>query len=640
MGGITFGGKMMPETFPLEELRSLLKKANDTDADLKQFGADHHKYQWNPPAPLKEIGEFERETGISLPDGYRNFLLQAGNGGAGPFYGLFSLAQVKGWLGWQVEPGEVPYLAPGTKPGSLQYLNDNGYNWRRGCIPIGSQGDTYFTCLLVTGSDRGRVVYIEYECSWIFFPREPDFLSWYTRWLREAAAGYDMGWFGISLDGDEETLQKHYAQADTEAERLLAVTSMDKFSALSDASRDFIRSILDEWVTKEAVDSLPLLAYRIAPELHGQFLNKRWEAGLFDRVVYELYHTPADRKELAKDWRERILDKLPELSPETYCIAIPLLRMSGGVKLEQVVFLLDRAEGREKRELLRDLGRFPDAKEHLKIWLDFLKEREDLELLHHALLSVPRVRDPRLLEALRKVQEAFPFALEQIHVDDYKDKEALERSFRRHKECTVYKAAGTVLTDLFYENINPEDTRFPRPYRLEMSGNAMADLGMYRTPPADGILLHPLIALAIRQESGGRLPSTAWDWERKLKQVKKLQLVLSEKTVQSRDDEKRRACLRAPDEHFPPKPYYYDLRGWSAIGRMQNLRELKICEICVEDFSFLTQCKNLRTLSLYNTNFTDCRLLQELPNLKYVDLRSCRLIHKEALKILRAKCEL
>ena len=52
-----------------------------------------------------------------------------------------------------------------------------------------------------------------------------------------------MGWFGISLDGDEETLQKHYAWADTEAERLLAVTIMDMFSALSDASRYFIRSI-------------------------------------------------------------------------------------------------------------------------------------------------------------------------------------------------------------------------------------------------------------------------------------------------------------------------------------------------------------------------------------------------------------
>lgn len=173
-----------------------------------------------------------------------------------------------------------------------------------------------------------------------------------------------------------------------------------------------------------------------------------------------------------------------------------------------------------------------------------------------------------------------------------------------------------------------------------MPGNALADLGKYRTIPADGILLHPLIALAIRQESDGRLPSTAWDWGWKLKQMKKLQLILSEKTVQSWDDKRRYAYLRAPEEHFPPEPYYYDLRGWSAIGRMENLRELRICEICVEDFSFLTECKYLKTLSLYNTNFTDCRLLLKLPKLKYVDLRFCRLIHKEVLKKLHVECEL
>ncbi len=200
----------MSNTFPLEELRSLLEKARAADAELKQFGAKNHKYQWNHPASLKEIEKFEQEMGISLPDGYRNFLLQAGNGGAGPFYGLFSLAQVKGWLSWQVEPEELPYLAQGTDPDFLKELEDRDHNWRRGCIPIESQGDAYFTYLLVAGPNRGRVVYVEYEGSWIFFPREPDFLSWYIRWLRESAAGYDMGWFGISLDGDEETLRKHY----------------------------------------------------------------------------------------------------------------------------------------------------------------------------------------------------------------------------------------------------------------------------------------------------------------------------------------------------------------------------------------------------------------------------------------------
>ena len=42
----------------------------------------------------------------------------------------------------------------------------------------------------------------------------------------------------------------------------------------------------------------------------------------------------------------------------------------------------------------------------------------------------------------------------------------------------------------------------------------------------------------------------------------------------------------------------------------------------------------------YNTNFTDCRLLLKLPKLKYVDLRACRLMHKEVLKKLHAECEL
>ena len=160
-----------------------------------------------------------------------------------------------------MEPGEKPYLAPGTDSDSLKELEDRDYSWRRGCIPIESQRDTYFTYLLVTGPDRGRVVYVEYEVPGYFSPREPDFLSWHTRWLREAAAGYDMGWFGLALDGDEETLRKLYIQADTDAERLLAVGSMDKFPALSEASQDFIRGILDDWIYCRLLLELPKLRY-------------------------------------------------------------------------------------------------------------------------------------------------------------------------------------------------------------------------------------------------------------------------------------------------------------------------------------------------------------------------------------------
>ena len=71
----------MSEKFPINQLKILLEKARQADSDCKQFGADHHKYQWNEPASLKEVEAFEKDMGILLPQEYRDFLLLAGNGG-------------------------------------------------------------------------------------------------------------------------------------------------------------------------------------------------------------------------------------------------------------------------------------------------------------------------------------------------------------------------------------------------------------------------------------------------------------------------------------------------------------------------------------------------------------------------------
>lgn len=628
---------MRPDLFSLEELRALLERAKTADPELKQFGAGCHKYQWNPLTSLKEIEKFEQTAGVSLPEDYRGFLLQAGDGGAGPFYGLFSLGQVQGWLDWEVEPEKMPYLHPGMDVGALE--TEEG-NWRRGCIPIGSQGDTYFTYLLVAGPDRGRVVYVEYEGSWVFFPGEPDFISWYARWLREVAGGYHMGWFGLFLDGDEEELRQRYRDACTKEDRLLALASMNKFPVLSKDSRDFIGDVLEEWTETEDIGGLEEMAFKADPMLYEQFLDKRWEMGLYRQVIYELYHTPGDKKALAEHFRGRILKKLQEVPTDSYCIMILVLKRGGGVTFEQILPVWDRVQGREKYDLLPFMGHLPGAGDHMDFWLSILEEREDLELLFSGIRSVPRLNDSRLRDAMYRVKESFPHAMEPLLHMDYQDQEAMERYSRREWERRAYEASITALKDIFYETINPRDLSIPRPYRLELSGHALSDLGMYQAPPADGLPLHPLIALAMRQEMNGRLPSTAWDWGQKLKKIKRLSLILSEKTVSRWDDERRQVYLRAPDEHMPPAPYYFDLRDWSVIGRMGKLQELRISSICVEDFSFLAQCKELRTLSLYNTNFTDCRLLSELPKLKKVDLRLCRLEHKEVLEQLHLECEL
>ena len=97
-------------------------------------------------------------------------------------------------------------------------------------------------------------------------------------------------------------------------------------------------------------------------------------------------------------------------------------------------------------------------------------------------------------------------------------------------------------------------------------------------------------------------------------------------------------CLT--EEFELPKPYYCDLEDWSILGRMPQLRTLAIECICVEDFSFLSQCSQVQRLSLYNTNFSDCRLLKTMKSLKYVDLRRCSLTHREALDELSIEYEL
>lgn len=618
------------EAFSAAALRELLEQAKAADPDRKQSDC----YEWNPPVSQTDLEAFEQEIGTTLPETYRRFLLEAGNGGAGPFCGLFSLQQVRGWLDWKVEPEECPFLRPGMDADVAQWLWNDGENWKRGCIPIGSEGDTYFTLLLVAGPNRGRVVYVEYEASWVFFPEEPDFLCWYTRWLREVALGYKIFWFATNLDGDEQALRGRYRRAETDEERWAAVASMEKFPVLSPESVELICAEVQKQLTvPDACGVLELLYFASAEQYHW-FLDSRWKSGRCAAVVrevsYSLLHLPVEDKALAERWRERVLEQLPDLPQESWLAAVQLLRKSGGVRLAQVLFLLERAEGRVKRELLRSFSRFPDAKEHLELWLPRLAERDDLELLCVVLNTVPRTADARLREALYQVQKDFAFAVGLLLHVDRKDPEAVRRANRRRLENEVYRYACAAWRDAFREAINPEVAGVPRPYFLEMEHHDIRDLGMDRLPPPGCIRLNPLIALAIREQRG-RLPSTAYDWRRALERMKKLTIKLTRSTVRAWDEEGHRVFVYAPDEHFPPEPFFYDLRDWSAIGRMQSLRTLCIEELCVDDFSFLAECKNVETLSLRGTNFSDCRLLREMPRLKRVNLNLCPLTHQDAL---------
>jgi hypothetical protein len=78
------------------------------------FGADTHGFRLNPPLPEADVVIFERKYQVSLPHDYRQFLTCVGNGGAGPFYGIFPLGKIDDNFDirdWQEDDGTVGVLS-------------------------------------------------------------------------------------------------------------------------------------------------------------------------------------------------------------------------------------------------------------------------------------------------------------------------------------------------------------------------------------------------------------------------------------------------------------------------------------------------------------------------------------------------
>ena len=80
----------------IQRIKDKLGKARKADKNLKVFGADRHKYVIHEPTTTEKIAEVEKQYSIELPDCYKSFVLNIGNGGigwqnssSGPFFGIY-----------------------------------------------------------------------------------------------------------------------------------------------------------------------------------------------------------------------------------------------------------------------------------------------------------------------------------------------------------------------------------------------------------------------------------------------------------------------------------------------------------------------------------------------------------------------
>lgn len=87
------GNKPLTEEYA-NKLKGFIRQAAKADKDFQVFGAQKHQYRLNPVVSPAQIKAFEQKYHVQLPEEYVFFLTHVGNGGAGPYYGLYSLEQL------------------------------------------------------------------------------------------------------------------------------------------------------------------------------------------------------------------------------------------------------------------------------------------------------------------------------------------------------------------------------------------------------------------------------------------------------------------------------------------------------------------------------------------------------------------
>jgi SMI1 / KNR4 family (SUKH-1) len=203
------------DEFSATRVLKLLSRLQDLRPTV--FGSDHHKFQLNEPVAEHKVTNFERDLSIHLPPDYRDFLIRMGNGGAGPFYGVFPLGTVDENFGlrqWHVNDGLVgdpsrPFdLSHEWNDTSLLPSDENQAEYDRqmddfekvyfrpdllnGAIPICHQGCALRIWLVVTGETTGHLWddrRSEYEGIRPLVLKNSlpaTFGAWYLEWLQDS----------------------------------------------------------------------------------------------------------------------------------------------------------------------------------------------------------------------------------------------------------------------------------------------------------------------------------------------------------------------------------------------------------------------------------------------------------------------
>ncbi len=408
-----------------KRILKLLEQAKAKDSDFARFGAYSHQYRLSPPASEETIQEFEAREGIRLPEEYRDFLLFVGNGGAGPYYGLYGVETGKKEL--HDSHGSRLYRVP-EEPVIYPRMSDE--DWDRvadlegrrkgeevypyvGVLPIGSQGCTFMTGIMLAGPYRGQVVYYDEDfCGPPFFVREKGFLVWYERWLREVIAGYsdeEIG-FGLNLDGNPGQLMELYEQTENPEERIEIIDSCYKFETLPGKQKTYFKKACAQESNMEVRMKLIKMLARFHVPGMAKEIEKLWEYGAYAEAVSII--TYEGTWEVKEAWYERVFGILPRLQRQGFrdaCHTIRAVKDYPNVHGGRLRETLDRddLDRNDRIALFHCIQGLKGKEEVLDYFLDYLSTEDDPTLLIYAVWCTEGVKDRQLQELYVRLMDKY-----------------------------------------------------------------------------------------------------------------------------------------------------------------------------------------------------------------------------------------
>ena len=130
----------------LQDIVTTADRLRALDTRHVVFGASQHAYRFNPPLATAQVEAFEQHHKVVLPEPYRQFITEIGNGGVGPYYGIMPLDP-------QAPQLQQPF--PATQPFEL---DDDKFNEDiPGALVLAEYGCGIYIVLVVHGEAAGEV---------------------------------------------------------------------------------------------------------------------------------------------------------------------------------------------------------------------------------------------------------------------------------------------------------------------------------------------------------------------------------------------------------------------------------------------------------------------------------------------------